>query len=230
MQAEGSITELVLSDGLLSARLQCPAGLIPAPGQYLLAHAVGSDAPLATVVFAASAFTNGFVVAPPIPDLWRPGTHLYIRGPLGHGFDLPASARRIALIAFECSPRTLLALLPLAEKQDASVTLVHDSTPEDLPLQVEVQPAHALLDVCKWADFVALDAPRASLPRLKELFQAAHYTMKAEAQVLVRTPMPCGALAACGVCTVQVGAAAQLVCEDGPVFDFNQWMGWLNKA
>ena len=143
---------------------------------------------------------------------------------------MPVSARRIALIAFECSPRTLLALLPFAEKQDASVALVGETAPDDLPLQVEVQPLRALLDICKWADFVALDVPRESLPRLKELFQVARYALKADAQVLVRTPMPCGAVAACSVCTVEVGGGARLACEDGPVFNFNHLMGWSSKA
>jgi dihydroorotate dehydrogenase electron transfer subunit len=230
MQANGSITELALLDGLLSAHLRCPAGLIPAPGQYLLAHAAGSDAPLATAIFAAHTYADELVIAPPIPAQWMPGTRLHLRGPLGHGFDLPVSARRIALIPFESSPRTLLGLLQPSEKQDGAVTLVAENTPDDLPLQVEVQPLHALLEVCRWADFVALDASRESLSKLKELFQAARHTMKAEAQVLVRTPMPCGALAACGVCAVEIAGNTQLACEDGPVFDFNQLMGWFSKA
>ena len=145
MQAEGSITELILLDGQLSARLRCPAGLVPAAGQYLLAHAAGSDAPLASAVFSASTVPDGFIIAPPIPAAWTPGTRLYLRGPLGHGFRLPLSARRIALIPFECSPRSLLALLHPAFQQDASVTLVSEMAPDDLPFQVEVQPLRALL-------------------------------------------------------------------------------------
>ncbi len=98
--------------------------------------------------------------APPIPIRLAPGTRLYLRGPLGHGFKLPLSARRIALIAFDCSPRSLLALLQPAFQQDASVTLVSEMAPDDLPFQVEVQPLRALLEICKWADFVALDVSR----------------------------------------------------------------------
>ncbi len=230
MQAEGIIGELTLRDGVSAALIRCSDGLIPAPGQYVLAHAAGSEAPLATILFAAARFPGGFLAAPPIPSTWGVGAQLHLRGPLGHGFRLPASARRIALVAFRCSARTLLGLLEPAFRQDASVTLVGEDAPEDLPLQVEVQPAHALLDVCKWADFVAFDVSRERLPELKEIMQAGRLAFKSEAQALVRTPMPCGALAACGVCTIEAGRVALLACEDGPVFDFDQLMGWSSRA
>ena len=45
--------------------------------------------------------------------------------------------------------------------------------------------------------------------------------MGGEAQALVRTPMPCGALADCGVCTVRTSRGPKLACKDGPVFDLS---------
>src|SRR5512142_2132479 len=105
MLDEGRIAELVLLDGGTAARLSCKDGLIPAPGQYLLAHAAGSDAPLATVLFAARAFPDGFLTPSPIPSTWVPAGRLQLRGPLGHGFTPPITARRIALVAFQSSPR-----------------------------------------------------------------------------------------------------------------------------
>src|SRR5574341_1590011 len=101
MQASGTIVELLLMDGLPAARIQCRAGLIPAPGQYLLAHADGSKAPLATVIFAAETREDEIICAPSAPSAWGPGTRLHMRGPLGHGFALPDTARRVALIAGE---------------------------------------------------------------------------------------------------------------------------------
>ncbi len=225
MLGEGRITELVWLDGGAAARLVCAAGLIPAPGQYMLAHAAGSDAALATVVFAARTFPDGFLTASPIPSTWAPGTRLHLRGPLGHGFVLPVTARRIALVAFQCPPRTLLSLLDVKGVADNSIVLVSDQIPDDLPLHVEAQPINALRETCRWADYIAFDLPRGALPKLKEMIQAERSLIKAEAQVLVRTPMPCGALAACGICTVEAGRARLLACEDGPVFDLRQLMG-----
>lgn len=230
MIAEGTVAELVLLNKSGSARIRCPAGVIPAPGQYALAHADGSDAPLASVLFLAQGTADGFVAAPPVPASWLPGTRLYLRGPLGHGFVLPPSVRRVALVALDSSPVTLLALLQLAARQDCSVTLVAPNFPDDLPLQVEAQPPEALLEACAWADFVAFDVSREAIPHLKERLRGSRASFKAEAQALVRTPMPCGALAACGVCTVDVGGKDLLACEDGPVFDFHQLMGWSSRA
>jgi NAD(P)H-flavin reductase len=230
MQAEAKIAELILLDGFHAARILCPPGLTPAPGQYLLAHADGSDSPLAVPIFPARSFTDphktgtdGFLIAPPTPETWIPGTRLHLRGPLGHGFTLPASARRVALIAFGDSPRRLLALLDLAFKQDASVTLVCENPPEDLPLQVEIQPMHALSEVCGWADYAALDCAREDLAQLKEKLGAGGPAkIRCEAQVLIRTPMPCGGLAECGVCTVEGQRGDRLACADGPVFDWKE--------
>ncbi len=206
------------------------AGLIPSAGQYVLAHAEGSDAPLATALFAARILPDGFIAAPPIPSTWGLGTQLHMRGPLGNGFRMPASARRIALVALKSPTINVLSLLDAALRQEGLVTLVASEFPDDLPLQVEAQPIHALHDVSRWADYVAFDVPREALPELKEMMQAERTSIRAEAQVLVHTPMPCGALAACGVCSVDAGGKALLACEDGPVFDLRQLMGWSTRA
>lgn len=230
MQGEGRVSELLLLDGQSCVRLECPPGIVPGPGQYVLAHAQGTDAPLAAALFATRMLPDGFVAAPPLASTWTPGTQLRLRGPLGHGFVIPAGARRIALAALDGSARVLLALLDPAFRQAAEVTLVCEMPPDDVPLQVEVQPVAELWEACRWADYVALDAARERLPQVVEIFQRRRAAMKADAQVLVRTPMPCGALAACGACTVDVGGVALLACEDGPVFDLRQLMGWSRRA
>jgi hypothetical protein len=230
MQAEGIISELTLLDGVSAVCVRCPEGLVPAPGRYLLAHAAGSDAPLATSLFGAGTISGGFLTADSVPSTWGVGTRLHLRGPLGHGYALPSTARRVALIAFRCSARTVLSLLEPAFRQEASVTLVADHIPDDLPLQVEAQPPHALFDVCKWADYVAFDVSRDRLPEMKAQLQPMRLSLKSPAQALVRVPMPCGALAECGICTVPVGDSLRLACEDGPVFELNQLMGWASRA
>jgi len=220
MQAEGIIKELVLLDGKPSVRIQCDANLIPAPGQYLLAYADGSDSPLANSIFSAKSFTDGFLAAPPIPPSWNLGTRLHLRGPLGHGFVLPNDARRVALISFGDSSIRLLVLLDIALKQEAFIVLVCQTPPDDLQLQIEVQPLDELLNVFAWADYVAVDAQRESLRELKKMFgRSSPLIVRNEAQILIRAPMPCGALAECGVCTVESHRGLLLACKDGPVFD-----------
>ncbi len=213
------IKEIILLDDKPAARLLCAVDLIPAPGQYLLSsHA--SDSSIADSVFSSAATSDGFITVPSIPAAWSPGMTLNIRGPLGHGFSLPNSARHVALVAFDDSPRRLFPLIQLALKQDASIVLVSSYVPDGLSADVEVQPISALVDVLKWSTFSALDAARGSLSTLREMLGALNQaSLKCEAQILIRAPMPCGALAECGVCAVHFQKEWKMTCKDGPVFN-----------
>ncbi len=216
----GQITEIYL-DG--SAQMDCPPNLIPSPGQYLLAHASGSASPLPVSVYFYDSAPKGFRFAPPLPPLWTIGTQLNLRGPLGRGFSIPTSARKVALIAFEGSPAHLRGLIPIALKEQAEVVLVCESAPNDLPEVVEVQPLRALEEICKWADFIAVDTARETLNQMKKLFEKLNQLSAVrEAQALIRTPMPCGGLAECGACAVSSNPHDwKLACKDGPVFEMN---------
>jgi NAD(P)H-flavin reductase len=111
----------------------------------------------------------GFRCAPPVPAEWRPGTPLILRGPLGRGFSLPPSARRVALAAFDDSAARLRGLIHAALGQNAEVTLLVNSQADELPESVEVQPLEAAPEVFRWADYAALDVERGNLDRLKEM-------------------------------------------------------------
>lgn len=212
----GFITEIHL-DG--STQLDCPPNLIPAPGQYLLAHANASDLPLAVPLFFYESATKGFRFAPPLPSSWTIGTRLNLRGPLGHGFSLITSLRKAALIALDNSPVRLQGLISLALKQSTEVVLVSNNTLAGLPELVEVQPIRALEEICKWADFIAVDLARENLDQLKKLLEKLEQVSAVrEAQVLIHTSMPCGGVAECGVCAVHVHRDWKMACKDGPVF------------
>ena len=117
-------------------------------------------------------------------------------------------------------------MLDAAFAQEAAVTLVCENPVDDLPLQVEVQPLGALPDACSWADYLAIDAARESIPALKQILgNIDPIKIPGEAQILVRTPMPCGALAECGVCSVELRNGIQFACEEGPVFDLKSLAG-----
>ncbi|MDX1378317.1 MAG: hypothetical protein R3307_05670, partial [Anaerolineales bacterium] len=129
---KGQVVELLLEYGLHHARISCAANLIPSPGQYLLAGSASRPDSLPASIFSTeSAPESGkmapqrqFIACAPIPEFWTPGTELYLRGPFGHGFSVPPSARNIALVAFDDSPARLQALMQIGLKQGAAVTLV----------------------------------------------------------------------------------------------------------
>jgi dihydroorotate dehydrogenase electron transfer subunit len=246
----GQVVELILEDGLQLVRLACPSNLIPSPGQYLLAGD-GSDSPLPVPLFYTDSAPQGGNIAPPLsaaPAAWRhfiavaqlsnswdPGRELSLRGPLGRGFTLPASCRKIGLIAFEASPARLKGLIQPALERDAAVVLVCASAPEHLPDQVEIQPMSALEDVVEWADYVACDVSRENISPMRERLKKMDQIMlgnagvakssqrehgRIDAQILIHTPVPCGGMAECGVCAVTLESGWKLACTDGPVFDW----------
>jgi hypothetical protein len=211
-------------DGSRQAVIDFLAGITPSAGQYLQAfNPVDGDAPAAESVFLGGLQppdlpANRFLTAPGIPLSWSPGDELILRGPLGKGFAIPAGVRRAALAAFggRCEH-----LLPLAGEVLASggeVALFTDGEFPKLPASIEVNPLQDIEDALRWADYAACSSPLENLSSAYEHFQAARgYTA---VQLLVLAPMPCGALAACGVCAFRWGRRKYLLaCEEGPVFD-----------
>lgn len=216
----GRIVELILEDGCLYARISCRESLIPGPGQYLLASH-DPDSILPVPIFHTDYAHQGFIGT--APETWKPGEVVSLRGPLGRGFSLPPLARRVGLIAFDSPPARLRGLIRPALKQDASIVLVCDSGADHLPDEVEVQPVSALGDILQWADYFALDVDRDNLGELKErLEKTAPRTVWSSARILVRTSMPCGGLAECGVCALNSRSEWKLACRDGPVFELSE--------
>lgn len=214
----GQVLELILEDGHRYVRVSCPTNLIPSPGQYLLASD-GSDSPLPVPLFYTDSAPQGFIAAAPLAAAWTPGIALQLRGPLGRGFSLPPAARRVGLIAFDDSPARLKGLIRVGLMQEAAIVLLSASIPENLPDDVEVQPLSALHDILAWADYIALDISRENVQPLREQLGAQYRQLaRLTAQVLVRTPVPCGGIAECGVCAVMLQVEWQLACKDGPVF------------
>jgi hypothetical protein len=125
----------------------------------------------------------------------------------------------VALIAFDESPARLRGLISIALKQAAEVVLVSNFAVDDIPEAVEVQPLQAMLDIYQWADYAAFDVARENLNQLREMLGKIEQAKSArEAQVLVRAPMPCGALAECGICALTIRHEWKMICKDGPVF------------
>jgi dihydroorotate dehydrogenase electron transfer subunit len=218
----GTIVEVYFEKNA-AARIACPNGLVPGPGQYLLADAPpGPAETLPVAIFPTGSAEGGFLIASPVPKAWTPGTPLNLRGPLGNGFKLPLASRAVALAAFDESAHRLAALIEPSIAQGAAVTLLCEQPPQGLPNEVEITPLKSLKDVTQWADYLAVDMPREMTRSIPELFQSI--TISCESRVLVTTPMPCGGRGDCGVCAVSVKRGYKLICKDGPVLDLKLFL------
>lgn len=222
---KGRLSELLLEAYQnATARLVCPPEAAPKPGQYLQAvDPQDEEQAVATSLFAAGIaehVDSGEVSMPvlaALPESWQPGTQLQLRGPLGQSFELPKRAQRVALGALGGSPGRLLPLVSPALRQRAEVVLCCDAPVRELPMAVEVQGLDGLPEALRWADYVALEMPVEEVEQLSRLL--SRVPRQVRGQILVLSPMPCGGLAQCGVCTVK---GTRLACEDGPVFELSQ--------
>ena len=214
---KGRIDEILIS-GERAAQISCHPGLIPAPGRYLLAHAeADSSAPLPHPVFNAGYAPDGFYAAAPIPSTWLPGLELNLQGPFGRGFNVPTSARKIALVAASGSASRLLSLLEQLLAQKAEIVILSIAPLENLPRAIEILPLSALPETAPWADYLALDLPRHQLEFTLEKYRPILLTAGV-VELLVETPLPCGGIAECGVCAVRQRKGYALACKAGPVF------------
>lgn len=219
----GILTELRLEPAGFSGKITCPPALRPAPGQYLAASGPDPNEPLPTNLFPSQLEADGLRVAAPLPAGWAAGMTLNLRGPLGNGFQMPGTTRRVALAGLDGHSARLMPLAQQALSQQAAVTLYAAQAPAGLPDEVEVLPLDLLPEALQWADFLALDVSRPALVDLRiRLGLIPFHHPACTIQVLVATAMPCSGLAECGVCAVPGHGGWLLACSDGPVFDFNQ--------
>jgi dihydroorotate dehydrogenase electron transfer subunit len=222
---QGLVKELRLDgNGRTVAWIECPAHHRPQAGQYLMGWApADGEASLATPLFPAMLEADGFLAAAPLPPSWEPGTRLQLRGPMGHGFQIPPSARHLALGTIGVPLDRLLPLMQAGLQRELAVTLYIDNPPTNLPSAVEIYPLASLPEALAWADILALDLERQELPRLRSLLGSLReYAPSCPVQALVRTCLPCGGVAECGACAVPGRKRWKAACTQGPVFDLRE--------
>jgi len=209
-------------DGI-GGTITCPTAMRPAPGQYLTANSLDPAEPLPMILYPTGFKSNQLKIAAPLPAHWRIGTELRLRGPLGNGFHMPSTARRVAIAGLNNSLARMLPLIEQALKQDASVAVYAQAAPRELPAEVEILPVDLLPEAPQWADFLAFEISRSKLPGLRAcLGLAPHQRLACSAQVMVISVMPCSGLAECGVCAVPTRSGWSLACSDGPVYEFGE--------
>jgi len=205
----------------MTARIDCPHGAVPAPGRYILAEDPGSI--LAVPLFLEETLDAGFLAASPVPQTWEPGMELKLRGPLGHGFRIPAAARRVALASLDNTAGRLLPLIKEIIRSGGAAALFSTGPLPPLPPEAEAYPLIDLPSAVSWADFLAVDSSLDSLPELRgRLGLRPGERPPCPGQILVLAAMPCGGSAECGACAVHASRGWKLACKDGPVFDLNE--------
>jgi len=207
--------------------LRCPPTLRPNAGQYLLVHVAGGDEVLPMPLFVSRIREDGLELAGPLPATWMVGTRLAVRGPLGHGFKLPAAAHRVVLasLAGHGSRLGMLVQAALLQQSATEISLVFcgDLPAGSFPSAIEMLPLESLPELLTWADYLALEVTRDQLVIVQDaLHLQPGQRCPMPAQVLIEMPLACGGMAQCGLCAVETRRGWKLACEDGPVFDLDE--------
>lgn len=239
MGESGPFTRVILSVPEIARQLS--------PGRFVLAHLGGY---LRTPLFPARLEDEAFEALIPADHpaaALRPEATVDLIGPLGHGFEVPTTARRLLLVA---DTPYLPVLLPLtgqkpgfsageaAESGFSVALLLSAPTATQLPplwllppaLEVHLvtadgsvghhgSPLDLFPDLVRWADCTCITSDVATYPALAQIVREVRVRPGHRfAQALVVPPMACG-VGACQGCAVLAARGTRLACTDGPVFD-----------
>jgi dihydroorotate dehydrogenase electron transfer subunit len=202
-------------------------------GQLLLARWPGRYDPYVRAAhFAIPSAESCLIIVSTGEHKARPyevGDVLDVLAPVGKGFRLEASTRRLLLAGDEWSLAPLLALANEATQKQVAVTLLIQQSSSVgrfyealLPLDVEFQVApqwDVSAELLDWCDQVCVAGPHSTYIRLKErIAESAVVHTAGFAQAVVVPAMPCG-FGACLGCAVETTRGLKLACVEGPVFD-----------
>ena len=244
-QTDALITGLDIDGPFACVTLAAPdvaSGL--AAGRFVLAD-LGDT--LRSPLFPARLGAKGFdILVPPDHPAARlqPGAAVNILGPLGQGFEVQASVRRLLLVADTAHLPTLLGLAQPKNQVSAkepglsAALLLSAPTAAELypvrllPPALEVHivtvdgsaghggsPLDLFPDLAQWADCVCIAGKPDTYPALAHIVREVRLGPgPGFAQARVVPPLVCG-VGACQGCAVETAHGTRLACTDGPVFD-----------
>ncbi len=170
----------------------------------------------------------------------RPGDLVDVWGPLGRGFELPATPGHLLLLGYGLGIAPLVGLADQALARGWAVTLLAsaprpaDAYPAALlpPLveyhvaSVDAGPLAPLSPAAlTWADLLVAAVPNAAWSELRQRIEAARAGLAPGfAQVWADVPLACG-MGRCQGCALETRRGWRLACSDGPAFDLMEVTG-----
>lgn len=174
---------------------------------------------LPTILFPMGIYSNAFGTATGEACDWQSDQSLNIRFPLGKGFSVPVSARRLLMLSGATHPYRLLPAAGKLLSDGGEAALFSKKIPEDIPPEIELLSNEELVEAVQWADYIIGDTKVSEISEwLKLLAPEKIMSRRRTIQVLVDTPMACVGTAECGVCAVKTRHGWLHACSDGPVF------------
>jgi NAD(P)H-flavin reductase len=191
------------------------------PGQYIMAH--GDSDILPIPLYPCGLKESQYTSLVTTSQNWRPGDLLTIRFPLGKGFSLPGTVKRLLMVSGTNNPLRLIPVASRVIEEGGEAAFFTYHLPDRLPVEIEVLTRDQVAEAITWADGIIGDIPLSRLLIWKNLIAGeGSIPQKKTIQVLVDTPMACGGTADCGVCAVKTRHGWMHACTDGPVFPLSE--------
>lgn len=234
--------------GAFLLRAKAPEIATPAlPGQYVTVRCgEGYDLPLRRPLSFHKISQDGEIALLFAVVGWgtewlaqrKPGESIDLLGPLGRGFEIYPTSRKLLLVAGGIGIAPLVALAEQAIASGRSVTLLigvktapHIYPDRLLPSEVEVVTAtedglsghkgmitDLIPQLITDVDQVFACGP---LPMYRKMAGMSDHLRDKPCQVLLEVVMGCG-VGACLSCTIETEHGQRLACKDGPVFELNE--------
>lgn len=218
---QGSFDRIFLTDSITCYQFSDALSLHVQPGQFMAVR--GERDILPTLLFPVSMQGDVFATASGETCGWQPGELLNIRFPLGKGFSIHSSARRLLMVSGTSHPHRLLPAAGKILRERGETALFTNFLPESISPEIELLSREELADAFRWADCIIGDAEINSLRDWKEMITTGNSaSQKKVIQILVDTPMACLGAAECGVCAIKTHRGWKHACSDGPVFSLEE--------
>jgi dihydroorotate dehydrogenase electron transfer subunit len=169
-------------------------------------------------------------------SLCRKGEKLNILGPLGNGFSIRPTSKKLLLVAGGIGVAPLTFLAQQALTQEKSVALLLGAHAKDelypqklLPSEIETiittedgsygekgKVTDILSRYVNWADQIYACGPIAMYKAIAD--QSKQWRNKKPVQVSLEVRLGCG-IGACFGCSIRTKYGMKQVCRDGPVFN-----------
>ncbi len=179
---------------------------------------------LPTALYPAMDENGQWYLAGSIPSGWQPGNRLSLRGPIGRGFVLPRTGRRVACVSLDQRVHYLIPLMRLAFRQAAEVVYCGVRSPLRLPELVEVFALDQWKEWWEWSDYVAVQGSITAATKFFKTIEENSLlrSRRVMVEVMISGTVICGGMAECGLCAVPTRRNWLLTCRSGAVLDAYQ--------
>jgi NAD(P)H-flavin reductase len=155
------------------------------------------------------------------PLKWQLGKKLYVRGPIGNGFNPIGSEGKILFIIPGEPIGSLQSLIVDAIQSQKNVAIMCTDFEWQIHPEVEIISFEDYEYAINWADYIYIECAKNELTTISEIISLIKKHC-IPAEIFIFAPVLCGGNADCMVCTVHKKSGYRQICKEGPVISVEE--------